>query len=488
MEKAKKQTGRYRNLFGNMALFTIGNFVSKLLVMLLVPFYTNVLSTAEYGIADGMQATLLLLVPLLTINIGEAALRYGIEREKERISILRIMVKYVLLSDTLVFGICTILYFILSHSGFVSGVAWGTYCMLFAALYVCNSIYEAMILYCQGCEQVKIMITGTVACTVLVIASNIYFLLILKIGLYGYLLAQMISFLGASLIMLCLMIFVTPSELLNAKEKDDGVLKLEKEMTGYGSSMLLYSTSSWVNNALDRYFVLAMCGAGVNGLYAVAYKIPAILTVFQRIFAQAWQISANKTYEDKDSADFFSKVYESYQTVMAIGCSGLILFTQLIAYLLFAKDFYQAYTLVPPLLISVIFGALTGFLGSICLAFKDGKSMGCATGIGAIVNAVLNAILIYFCGAMGAAIATMISYFTMYYFAYRAVLKHVALKINRKKDAVAYALLLAQAAAIMSKCEWYLAVEIPCFLIILYIYGSRFIGILRERKQKKDNQ
>ena len=86
---------RYKYLADNLALFTISNFVSKILVFLLVPFYTNVLSTADYGIADVMQTTLLLLVPMLTVNMGEAALRYGIDRSDKRSEIFRIGLKYV---------------------------------------------------------------------------------------------------------------------------------------------------------------------------------------------------------------------------------------------------------------------------------------------------------------------------------------------------------------------------------------------------------
>ena len=76
--------GRYRYLFSNMALFTVSNFVSKLLVFLLVPFYTSVLSEAQYGVADVMQTTLLLTVPLLSLNIGEAALRFALAGENQK--------------------------------------------------------------------------------------------------------------------------------------------------------------------------------------------------------------------------------------------------------------------------------------------------------------------------------------------------------------------------------------------------------------------
>ena len=83
MKKTNQKTSKYQYLAGNIALFSVSNFVSKILVFLLVPLYTNVLTTYEYGIADILQVTLLLLVPAVTVNMGEAALRFGIENIRE---------------------------------------------------------------------------------------------------------------------------------------------------------------------------------------------------------------------------------------------------------------------------------------------------------------------------------------------------------------------------------------------------------------------
>lgn len=459
--------GKYQYLFENMALFTVSNFVSKILVMLLVPFYTNVLTTSEYGTADVMQATLLLLVPLLSVNIGEAALRFGLEAEGKQADILKIGLKYVVFGILFVGAVCTVL------AVFLPSVRMKQYMLLFFGLYFCNSIYEFMLLFCQGAEKVKVMITGSVSCTILVIASNLYFLLVLKAGLYGYLAAQMISFLGAALLMFVLIGGFS----LSREWKSDSVL--QKEMVHYGKSMLLYSTSSWVNNAIDRYFVLAMLGTAINGLYGVAYKIPAILTVFQRIFAQAWQMSATKNYKEQDSASYFSDMYLIYHALMAVGCSFFILTVRIAAKILFAKEFFQAWNLVPPLLISVIFGAMTGFLGSICLAYKDGKSMGQATGIGALVNIGLNAVLIRSSGAFGAAVATMISYFTMYAVAFSKVRKHVELSSNRCRDFFVYLLLLIQMTVMVKEVTMDYLWSGLLFVVIFLIYGKEMLQMLK---------
>ena len=68
--------GKYKYLLKNIGLVTINNFTSKILAFLLVPLYTNVLSTAEYGTYDLYTTTAFLLIPILSVDIAEALVRF----------------------------------------------------------------------------------------------------------------------------------------------------------------------------------------------------------------------------------------------------------------------------------------------------------------------------------------------------------------------------------------------------------------------------
>lgn len=445
--------GKYKYLANNIALFTISNFVSKILVFLLVPFYTNVLTTAEYGTSDVMQTTLLLLVPALTVNMGEAALRFGIERAGERPLIFRIGIKYITRAQCIVMVLGLL-------AGWASPLlpfhlTWELI-VFFILLFWTDSLYEYMILFLQGCEAVRFVVIGSVFSTIVLICSNLLFLLVFRLGLPGYFISQILSY-GLSFLLMLFLAGRKGSGFVIHPEKTEAGRALEKEMLDYGKPMILYSTGAWINNAADRYFVSLLCGVAVNGVYGVAYKIPSILTVFQRIFAQAWQMSATKSLtEDEEqrregmkSPEFYSRMYGAYLAFMVLGCAFLILIVRPLSLFLFRKDFFEAWRYVPPLLVSVVFGALTGFLGSICLAYKDSKAMGLATGIGAAVNVVLNALLIPKYQAMGAAIATAVSYFVMYGMAFFFVGRHVRLKTSPVKNLAAFVLIAVQAAVMV---------------------------------------
>ena len=463
--------GRYGYLFSNMALFTVSNFVSKLLVFLLVPFYTSVLTEPEYGIADVMQSTLLLTVPLLSVNIGEAALRYALSGA-DKAGILKTGFKYVFRAISYVF-VLGVVFIGIGQAGFFEGTSLASYIAVFIVLFAADSVYEFMLLYCQGCDKTKVMITGSISCTALVIAANLLFLLVFKLGLYGYLAAQILSFFGAALIMFLLI--KGAQGLKDAREDKE----LEGEMREYGKNMQLYAASSWANNAIDRYFILAMLGSAANGLYGVAYKIPAILTTFQRIFAQAFQMSAVKEYEGDDRAEFFSGLFKKYNAIMVVLCAWLIYFLKVIAAFLFRKGFFEAWVLVPPLLISVIFGALEGYLGSICLAFKDGKSMGRATGMGALVNIALNFALISYFGATGAAVATCVSYFVMFALAYMYVMRHVVLSVGFGLNLLCYILLAVESALIMADIKGWRIWDLILAALLTGIYLRELITVVK---------
>ena len=57
-------SNRNEKLVKNVLLFAIGNIGSKLLQIILVPLYTRVMTSAEYGTVDIMQAIVSLLMPV----------------------------------------------------------------------------------------------------------------------------------------------------------------------------------------------------------------------------------------------------------------------------------------------------------------------------------------------------------------------------------------------------------------------------------------
>ena len=84
---------RYIDLIKNIGLFTLSNFAVKLVAFLLVPLYTYYLSTAEYGVTDMLTTTVNMLVPLATLSVADATLRFCvIKKVRLKLTLLLVLV------------------------------------------------------------------------------------------------------------------------------------------------------------------------------------------------------------------------------------------------------------------------------------------------------------------------------------------------------------------------------------------------------------
>ena len=100
MRKAQKRmsSSRLRMLSKNAVILGIGNFSSKILVFFLVPLYTNVLSTLEYGNYDLAITTIQLAAPIITVNISDGVMRFLFEKDKSKSDVATIGFRYLSIS------------------------------------------------------------------------------------------------------------------------------------------------------------------------------------------------------------------------------------------------------------------------------------------------------------------------------------------------------------------------------------------------------
>ena len=74
---------KYKKLITNTAVLALGTLGSKLLVFLLMPLYTRLLSSSEYSTADIISQTANLLIPLISLGMYEAVFRFAMDKEHD---------------------------------------------------------------------------------------------------------------------------------------------------------------------------------------------------------------------------------------------------------------------------------------------------------------------------------------------------------------------------------------------------------------------
>lgn len=462
-----KENSGYRYLFNNIGLLTLSNFATKFLSFFLVPLYTNVLTTTEYGTYDLFNATIGVLLPVLTLNIQESVLRFALDKKTNREAIVTISAKYLLISNFLVI-IGLIFNRITNLNAMIA--EYGIY---FFLMFFVQSLVGVITCYIRGVDRVADLSVSSVITSIVTISCNIIFLVAFKWGLPGYFLANIIGPLVQ-----CIYLMVR-SSFLNEIRFEQFTTE-EEAMTNYSKPLIANSIAWWVNNVSDRYVIVFFCSLAENGVYSVAGKIPSILNIFQTVFNQAWTLSAVKDFDSEDKNGFFTNTYKAYNCMMVIICSSIIVADKVLAKFLYAKDFYVAWKYVPWLTVAILFGALSGYLGGFFSAVKDSKLFATSTIMGAIINLFLNFVFTPIYGAMGAAIATAISYMVVWAFRYVQSRKYIRLKINLTRDIIAYILLIVQSLLILIEgLKMYFFVG-SVFLVICFLYIKDIMLVLNK--------
>lgn len=437
-----------------MGWLTLSNFASKILVFLLVPLYTSVLTPKEYGIYDLSVSTVFLMYPILTVNITDAVMRFSMDKTYSKNMIALIGIRYIFGS----IGIAGLFLIIIGYYHLIPDIQkFEIYIFLYYLTYVLNQFFIQL---AKGFERVFDMGIAGLLGTLVMLVTNILCLLVFKLGLPGFFIANILSQIVPAIYLFCQTKFW--KLIIHVKIDHD----IHKEMLIYSLPLICTTIGWWINSVSDKYVVAFICGISANGLLSVAYKMPAIINTLQGIFIQAWQISAIKEYGGKDTFNFYGTSFLYLNIAMSIACSILIILSKPLAHLLYANDFFSAWRYVPFLLISSVLNSASGFIGPILSAKKDSKSMAMSAIYGAIINLVLNVVLVYLIGIQGATIATVISSYVIY-----SVRKHAAskeVKIDFYRVIIfTWAILCIQAVVEIYTAYW--KIEIIFIAIILWI-------------------
>lgn len=453
---------KYKYFLKNLSIFTISNFITKLLMFLMLPLYTSILTSKEYGTIDMITTTVNLAMPILTLCITEAIIRFTIEENTNR--------KQILLNSLNIAFKGYILLLIASIVAWIIGIELKIL-IIFNIYYLVYTVSSLLTYYLKGLERIKIIGWASVIRAITLILLNCLLLLYLKLSVVGYYVSLIVS----DIIVIIIYIYNLKKNKVVGNDEKNTTLK--KEMIKYSKNFVLNSISWWINNASDKYILLLFYDLNITGIYSVAYKIPTIIEFVQAIYSQAWQISAIKEYDKESSTEFFSNMYKIYNIIIIFSVCLILVSLKFIAKILFAKEFFGAWKYVPFLLLAILFGALSGFLGSIYAANKDSKMYAKSTAIGALSNIILNFLLIPSMAAHGAAVATCISYVIVWILRLIFMKKYMVLKINLKKDVTSYLLILVICISVI--CLKTLIAEIIATTVLTII-------ILMYRKELAD--
>ena len=453
---------RIKELISNTFLFTLANMGSKVLVFLMVPLYTSVLSTEEYGISDLVQTTALLLFPLLALKSSEAVLRFSFQEDYSKDDLLSIGIRITLIGSFISVLLAIIFRFIPLFD------TVGNFVFFIPFMYTLHGLCDLMHKYSRGVDKVKVSAFAGFINTIFVIIFNLLFLVVFRIGILGYLLSFCISDLITFIYM-----FWHCSAFDQIKFRINK--SIQNEMLKFSLPLVPNSLSWWVLGSLNKYFLLAYVGVSSVGIYSATLRIPTILTVLSDIFAQAWLLSALKNYGSEESRNFIRSMHIRFFSALVFLTSLIILLSHPLVNILLTGSFSSYWYIVPVMFISVFFGSLVGFLGTIFSAERKNTMQFISTMVGSFVSVVSTILLIRYFGVLGVALSTLIGYFVIWLMRRIAVNKYIDVGIGLSFSIVQFIILLLEAYFVGT--EFYLGASI-CLLVLIGLNIKPLLDII----------
>lgn len=466
MKETMGSPGNNKKLVKNVLLFALSNFFPKVMSFLLVPVYTAYLTTGDYGISDLIITTSTFLVPIFTLEIGSALLRFTIENKGDNRP-YAISIKIYILG-------CAALAIVLGIVAMISSIR-PVYLVLLFLLCAIWGDYQLKVAYLRAIEHISFLTLCTILCNLVMLVCNILFIVVFRLGAYGFVLSSITGYL-----LIDVMVQIRYRKEYPAMRHISPLSEktLTREMLLYCTPLILPGIAWWVASASDRYVLSWVLGVSATGIYTVASKIPVILQTIESVFTPAWTLQIYDVYKKDGGMEYIGKSYDLYNFMMVFICSGLIFLDKPLARLLFANEFYEGWRYAPALLISIVFLSMDSFISVLLMAYKQSQIAAKGSIISAALNTCLNIVLIRLIGIQGAAVATMVSYGFSLAYVWFHVGKLCTVPVNFKKHLFMYGLLVVQMAVVLYVPQfWFSGIIV---LVIAMINADNVSALVRK--------
>ena len=204
-----------------------------------------------------------------------------------------------------------------------------------------------------------------------------------------------------------------------------------KRAVSYSIPLIPNSISWWIVNVSDRSIINMVLGAASNGIYAIAYKLPSLVTVFG-VYFMSWLENAVDTLNDEDRNSYTNGVFNKILPFCFCAASCVLSVNRYFYLWIWDAEYSDGQLYVWILLAGMCFSFLAQFLGGILVAEKRTKENGVTTVVAAIANIIIRISLIKLVGLYAAAISTCLSYVIL--FVVRIVLLRNHYHLSLKKE------------------------------------------------------
>ncbi len=410
---------REKKLIKNTIIITLGNLSTKFVSFLLLPLYTAILSTEEYGTVELINTYVSLLLPLVTFEIEQALFRYLIDNRNKKED------KTKVISTAFAFDFFQMIIFMLIF--LATSYFFKIQFKFFILTNISATLLSSITLqYCRGVGDNKSYSIASFITAFITIVLNIIFIKFFKFGAFGMLLSIFIANI------FCFIYLVLKKKIYKQFHFNQIDRKLLMQMLKYSLPLIPNALSWWVINASDRIIVSNFLGLNINGIYSIAYKFSNLYYSLYTIYNLTLTESVALHIYDEDSNEFISGIlWKSHNFFFSLNLITISLIS-VIFNIIIHENYKDAYLQIPILLVASFLTSLVLMFGTIYVANKNTKEVAKTTIYAGIINIIVDLVLIKIIGLYAASFSTFVAFFILIIYRWFDLKKYINLNFNFK--------------------------------------------------------
>ena len=414
--------------FKHTSIYTIGNLANKAVGFIMIPIYTHFLAPREYGIMDMLDLSIVLVGMLVGMGMGSAVFRfyYAAKDEREQSEIIGTA----LLFGTLAAGAVGlgVAFFARQASSLIFRAPDYAYYLQVAILsFWVGSVGETCKTYLRVRQRSTFFVVASLGQLILGLGLNIYFIVVLRMGVLGFLYSSLLSNLTASVVLLAQTVSEVGFVFSTTRMR---------QMLGYGLPFVFSGIGFFVLNFADRYFLNTFAGLQAVGIYALGYKFGFMLNVIVvSPFLQMWQAQMFIVEKESNAGEIYVRTFEYFAALVIFAVLGMSLFIKDVLRVMAGPEYFSAYRLVPIVALAYVFNGWGQYFRLGMLLTRKTRPIATIMAGTTVITLALYWALIRKYHAYGAAWATLLSFGLMMAWTYIASQRLLPVPYNVRRIA-----------------------------------------------------
>lgn len=390
-------TNRGKELLKNTGIIGFGTMCTKALAFLLLPLYTALLSTSDYGTFDLVTTVGTLLVPIVNLQLSQAIFRFAAGARGDEEEMAAILTTVYIES-----GLLAVAYAVVFCA--VAPLLSLPYKWVLLPYVLINVALQLALYTARGVGDNVTYALGSFISASLTIALNVVLLVGFSMGIDGMMVSCCLGPLFGTLVVSLRTRpwrHFKPSLWSGARARS---------LTRYALPLMPNEISWWALQSADRVIVASVLGTAANGLISVANKFSTIYSTVFSVFNASWTEQVILHYHDDDGKAFIRRTIDVMVRLFS-GLFLLVLGAMPFAWPVIVNASYnEAYGLVPFYMIAVYANLFTGLVSPIYLVNNESRKVMEATLVSAAASIAALIALFGPLGVYAAPVSTMVGY------------------------------------------------------------------------------